>query len=329
MNPRKEQQQQDSSNEDDDYHHNDFSSRDEEIDDDDESFQELSDDDDDDGHHDDDEMQDDDEDGELHRMQDSSTNIHFNGMNVRESQAPRYGLTQHHLHASRPDMTAATNMGQPAAARVAPVEAPPAPVTEHVPAAATATDSQSMEASMENEPPLDGYERTDRIGQGAYGIVYRGIQRSTGVTVAIKRIPFADAAPEGGVPCNVIREISLLRELDHPNVVRLLDVNQARPGELYLVFEYVAHDLKTFLDKAQPEQSNVDGGGGVIQRRGLPTRVVRSFLRQILEGVGYCHTYRILHRDLKPHNVSIGHVDDCVSVNVRMFEFEKKTLNIN
>ena len=57
------------------------------------------------------------------------------------------------------------------------------------------------------------------IGQGAYGIVYKGRKQDTGATVAIKRIPFADSTPEGGVPCNVIREISLLRELDHPNVV--------------------------------------------------------------------------------------------------------------
>lgn len=61
--------------------------------------------------------------------------------------------------------------------------------------------------------------RTDIIGQGAYGIVYRGRKEDTGDVVAIKRIPFADSTPEGGVPCNVIREISLLRELDHPNVV--------------------------------------------------------------------------------------------------------------
>lgn len=58
------------------------------------------------------------------------------------------------------------------------------------------------------------------IGQGAYGIVYKGRKEDTGEVVAIKRIPFADSTPEGGVPCNVIREISLLRELDHPNVVR-------------------------------------------------------------------------------------------------------------
>jgi len=164
---------------------------------------------------------------------------------------------------------------------------------------------------IDNEPALEGYERTDRIGQGAYGIVYRGIQRSTNITVAIKRIPFADAAPEGGVPCNVIREISLLRELDHPNVVRLLDVNQARPGELYLVFEFVAHDLKTFLDKSQPTPLPTPPGAGAdmnprMPRQGLSPQICKSFLRQILEGVGYCHTYRILHRDLKPHNLLIS-----------------------
>ena len=180
-----------------------------------------------------------------------------------------------------------------------PAVANPAATDPTGPADTNQQNSSSTTASLEmdSEPNLEGYERTDRIGQGAYGIVYRGVQRSTGVTVAIKRIPFADAAPEGGVPCNVIREISLLRELDHPNVVRLLDVNQAKPGELYLVFEYVAHDLKTFLDKSQ---SSTEGSG----RQGLPPHVVRSFMRQILEGVGYCHTYRILHRDLKPHNVS-------------------------
>jgi len=142
------------------------------------------------------------------------------------------------------------------------------------------------------------------IGQGAYGIVYKGIQTQSGDTVAIKRIPFADSTPEGGVPCNVIREISLLRELDHPNVVQLLDIIQAQGNSsnaagLYLVFEYVAHDLKTFMDKYQTSDD-------ISERVGLPVPMVRSFLRQILAGVGFCHTYRVLHRDLKPHNLLIS-----------------------
>lgn len=173
------------------------------------------------------------------------------------------------------------------------------PDNAQAPQARSNGSSTDASIGIDNEPPLEGYERTDRIGQGAYGIVYRGVQRSTGQIVAIKRIPFEDAAPEGGVPCNVIREISLLRELEHPNVVRLLDVNQTRPGELYLIFEFVAHDLKTFLDQYQTSTDS-------SRRRGLPTQVVRNFMRQILEGVAYCHTYRILHRDLKPHNLLIS-----------------------
>jgi len=160
---------------------------------------------------------------------------------------------------------------------------------------------KNKRAEMDDEPPLEGYQRTDLIGQGAYGIVYKGIQTTSGDTVAIKRIPFADSTPEGGVPCNVIREISLLRELDHPNVVQLLDIIQAgsaNPG-LYLVFEYVAHDLKTFMDKYQTSDD-------ISDRVGLPVPMVRSFLRQILAGVGFCHTYRVLHRDLKPHNLLIS-----------------------
>ena len=42
----------------------------------------------------------------------------------------------------------------------------------------------------------------------------------------------------------------------------------------------------------------------IRERVGLPKAMVRSFMRQILNGVGYCHTHRVLHRDLKPHNVS-------------------------
>lgn len=79
----------------------------------------------------------------------------------------------------------------------------------------------------------------------------------------------------------------------------MLDVLQARPGGLYLVFEYVAHDLKTFMDQYQTSNDPAE-------RRGLPVPMVKSFMTQMLSGVAFCHTYRVLHRDLKPHNLLIS-----------------------
>jgi serine/threonine protein kinase len=86
------------------------------------------------------------------------------------------------------------------------------------------------------------------------------------------------------VPCTAIREISLLKELKHPNIVRLHDVIHTEK-KLTLVFEFMDSDLKKFIDA---------NGGDV------PIATVKSFSQQLLRGVAYCHEHRVLHRDLKP-----------------------------
>ncbi|XP_071517505.1 cyclin-dependent kinase 2-like isoform X2 [Panulirus ornatus] len=92
-----------------------------------------------------------------------------------------------------------------------------------------------------------------------------------------------------GVPSTALREISLLKELDHENIVRLLDVVYG-DHKLYMVFEYLNQDLKKLFDEC---------------RGGLPTDLVRSYMQQLLRGIAFCHTHRILHRDLKPQNLLI------------------------
>lgn len=65
---------------------------------------------------------------------------------------------------------------------------------------------------------MDKYIKIDKLGEGTYGVVYRAKQKDTGEIVALKRIRL-DSEDEG-VPCTAIREISLLKELKHPNIVR-------------------------------------------------------------------------------------------------------------
>lgn len=133
---------------------------------------------------------------------------------------------------------------------------------------------------------LDRYKKLEKIGEGTYGVVFKALDKLTDRVVALKKIRLE--AEDEGIPSTAIREISLLKELQHPNVVALLDV-VCQTSKLYLVFEFLDQDLKSYLDKT----STVD------------TKLVKSFLFQLLHGIAFCHSHRTLHRDLKPQNLLI------------------------
>ena len=96
---------------------------------------------------------------------------------------------------------------------------------------------------------MDRYRRIEpaqsQLGKGAYGVVYKTEDILTGKFVALKKIRLE--VEDEGIPTTALREITLLSNLDHPNVVRLENV-LSEPSRLYLIFELVDMDLKKFMD---------------------------------------------------------------------------------
>jgi len=130
------------------------------------------------------------------------------------------------------------------------------------------------------------YDIRDKIGEGTYGKVYRAVDRRTGQRVAIKKIVIV--YEDDGVPATAIREIALLKNCNHPNVIRLRHVS-ATAHSLYLVFDCLDMDLRAYMKRY-----------GVLR-----DDLLRNAAYQCFRGVGYCHDRCILHRDLKPQNVLV------------------------
>ena len=119
--------------------------------------------------------------------------------------------------------------------------------------------------------------------------VFKGRNRQTGEFVALKEIHLDS---EEGTPSTAIREISLMKELKHENIVRLHDVIHTE-NKLMLVFEFMDKDLKKYMDSRG-------------ERGMLDPVTIKSFMHQLLRGIAFCHDNRVLHRDLKPQNLLIN-----------------------
>ncbi|EFC50677.1 serine/threonine kinase [Naegleria gruberi] len=152
------------------------------------------------------------------------------------------------------------------------------------------SDTSSIDDSTSQFQSFN-YAKIEPLGEGTYGEVYKSMGPNKQL-VALKCIKL-DQLNEG-VPCTAIREIAILKELKHPNVVRLVDLVHSM-DQLTLVFEYCNYgDLKAYIN-------NVAGDG-----KGLPSRQVKNFMRQMLKGIEYCHMQSVLHRDLKPQNILVN-----------------------
>ncbi|KAF1829656.1 Pkinase-domain-containing protein [Decorospora gaudefroyi] len=168
---------------------------------------------------------------------------------------------------------------------------------------------------------MENYQKLEKVGEGTYGVVYKARDLTTKDRriVALKKIRLE--AEDEGVPSTAIREISILKEMNDPNIVRLLNIVHADGHKLYLVCEFLDLDLKKYMEalpvsqggrgKALPEGSGLAG-----QPLSMDDNMVRKFMMQLCQGVKYCHSHRVLHRDLKPQNLLID--KDC---NLKLADF--------
>ncbi|XP_025940637.1 cyclin-dependent kinase 10 isoform X1 [Apteryx rowi] len=131
------------------------------------------------------------------------------------------------------------------------------------------------------------FEKLNRIGEGTYGIVYRARDTLTDETVALKKVRMDNE--KDGMPISSLREITLLLQLRHPNIVELKEVVVGNHLEsIFLVMGYCEQDLASLLENMQTPFSETQ---------------VKCIILQVLKGLQYLHENYIIHRDLKVSNL--------------------------
>jgi len=159
----------------------------------------------------------------------------------------------------------------------------------------------------DRDPTIDppGYRLLERLGEGAYGTVYRARHERTGQDVAIKQLRLGK---DGGRSLRRIarfrRELELCAMLNHPHVVRLLDRGEDEDERFYAVFEYVEGlTMQELLRKDGP----------------VTASLLKTLMCQVLEALAYAHRKGVVHRDLKPANIMVR--IDCDQVHAKVLDF--------
>ena len=137
---------------------------------------------------------------------------------------------------------------------------------------------------------VDEYEKLNKINEGTYGVVYRARDKKTGEVVALKQVKMEKE--KDGFPMTSLREINVLLSLHHSSVV---DVKEVVVGnmldKIFMVMEYMEHDLKCFMKSMKQPFSQSE---------------VKCLMLQLFDGIKYLHDNWVLHRDLKTSNLLLN-----------------------
>ncbi|KIY95492.1 cell division cycle 2-like protein [Monoraphidium neglectum] len=153
-------------------------------------------------------------------------------------------------------------------------------------------EGRPFEKSMLEEcRSVEEYEKLNRISEGTYGVVFRAREKKTGHIFALKKIKLERF--NDGFPQTSIREINVLLSLHHPNIVNVTEVVVGPGSGVFMVMEFVEHDVKQLLDQE-------------LKKNPLSTAQAKCLMQQLLRGIAYLHEHWVLHRDLKTSNLLYG-----------------------
>lgn len=143
---------------------------------------------------------------------------------------------------------------------------------------------------------IDGYEIHDEIRRGGQGAVYRATQRATNRMVALK-VLLSGALASPSQQRRFEREIELVAQLQHPNIVTVHDSGRTSSGCHYFAMEYIEG---VRLDEyVRAERPRYPGGDRAVVRS-----ILKLFSR-VCAGISYAHQRGVIHRDLKPGNILV------------------------
>ncbi|KAF1746797.1 hypothetical protein GCK72_023254 [Caenorhabditis remanei] len=151
---------------------------------------------------------------------------------------------------------------------------------------------RQLQHDFKLERAAETYEPIQNIGSGAFGIVCEAVETSSDYKVAIKKVAHASATPT--LARRTLREIRVLRYIDHPNIVTLRDIFRTQ-GPLGI-------DVFLVMDLMQNNLHHIIYGN----EEPLDEYYINQFLGQLLRGLEYLHVASIAHRDLKPSNLLVN-----------------------